>query len=175
MPGGTVNVTQKSAGLLARGSVSVADRTYQLDGGFGGFDYTNGLLGRRTMWRWAFATGRAEDGRVVGFNLVQGFNEGDAGTENVVWADGLPTIVGGAHFTFDAVATTSPWRIVTEDGNVDLTFEPIGEHREERNLLVARSHFVQVFGTFQGTLNPGTGPVRVSGLPGVTEDQDVVW
>lgn len=175
VPGGTINVTQKAAGLAARGVARWNGRDYPLDAGVGGSDYTSGLLAHRTAWRWAFATGRADDGRVVGVNLVQGFNEGDAGSENVVWIADRPSVVGAARFMFDAADLATPWTIVTDDGKVHLTFEPIGQHREDRNLIIARSRFVQVAGTFEGTIDGGTGLVRVSGLPGVTEDQDVAW
>ena len=173
--GGTVNVTQKWAQLPARGTARLGDRTYSLDGGFGGFDYTNGLLARRTAWRWAFATGRDADGGGVAFNLVNGVNDTDAASENVVWVDGMAIPVGRVDFQFDAAATRSPWRIASDDGSVDLVFDPIGEHREERDLGLVRSHFVQVMGTFSGTIDARGRSRHVSLLAGVTEDQDVVW
>jgi hypothetical protein len=173
--GGTVNVTQKWAQLPARGTLRLGDRAYSLDGGFGGLDYTNGLLARHTAWRWAFATGQDADGAGVSFNFVSGINDTDAASENVVWVDGTAIPVGRVDFQFDAAATSSPWRIASADGSVDLVFEPIGEHREHRDLGFARSHFVQVLGTFKGTINALGRSRRVSMLAGVTEDQDVLW
>jgi hypothetical protein len=173
--GGTVNVTQKLAQLPVRGTVRLGDRTYSLEGGFGGFDYTSGLLARHTAWRWAFATGRDADGGGVAFNLVTGINDTDAASENVVWVDGVAVPVGRVDFQFDAAATTSPWRIASDDGIVDLVFDPIGEHREDRDLGLVRSHFVQVIGTFKGTIDALGRSRRVSMLAGVTEDQDVIW
>lgn len=170
--GGTVNVTQKWAQLPARGTVRIGDRSYSLDGGFGGFDYTNGLLARHTAWRWAFAAGRDAGDGGVAFNLVSGINDTDAASENVVWVDGMAVPVGRIDFQFDAAATSSPWRIASDDGIVDLVFEPIGEHRD---LGFARSHFVQVLGTFRGTINALGRSRRMSMLAGVTEDQDVLW
>ncbi len=172
---GTVNVTQKWAQLPARGNVRLGDRTYSLEGGFGGFDYTNGLLARHTTWRWAFATGRDADGDGVAFNLVTGINDTDAASENVVWVDATAVPVGRVDFQFDAAATSSPWRLASDDGIIDLVFDPIGEHREERDLGFARSHFVQVIGTFKGTIDARGRSRHVSMLAGVTEDQDVVW
>lgn len=173
--GGTVNVTQKWAQLPARGTVRIGDRSYSLDGGFGGFDYTNGLLARHTAWRWAFAAGRDAGDGGVAFNLVSGINDTDAASENVVWVDGMAVPVGRIDFQFDAAATSSPWRIASDDGIVDLVFEPIGEHREHRDLGFARSHFVQVLGTFRGTINALGRSRRMSMVAGVTEDQDVLW
>ena len=175
VPGGTVNVTEKTGCLEARGTARILGRSHELSGGSGGFDYTNGLLARHTAWRWAFASGRAVDGRRIGLNLVEGFNEAGTSSENVVWSDSTALLVGRAHFRFSPGSPLDAWTVTTDDGAVDLAFTPIGAHREDRDLVLARSHFVQVVGTFDGTLRTPTGPVRVSALAGVTEDQDVLW
>ncbi|MGH2676362.1 MAG: DUF2804 domain-containing protein [Actinomycetota bacterium] len=175
VPGGGVNVTQKTSCLPASGSVEAGGRRYELAGGLGGLDYTHGLLSRRTSWRWAFGCGRTEDGRTVGFNLSEGFNESEHGTENAVWIDGELVPVGRARFMFDPTAILTPWQVTTEDGRVGLGFNPVGRHRENRNLLMARSRLSQLLGTFSGTIDGGDGPMGVSGMPGVAEDQDVVW
>ena len=49
-----------------------ASRTFSLDGGLGGYDYTKGMLPRLTAWRWAYGTGRLDDGTVLGFNIPRG-------------------------------------------------------------------------------------------------------
>ena len=41
--------------------------------GFGAYDYTSGILQRRTAWRWAFAMGRDTSGAPIAMNLVEGF------------------------------------------------------------------------------------------------------
>jgi len=111
----------------------------------------------------------------VGFNLAEGFNESEHGTENALWLDGNLVALGPARFTFDPTAILSPWQVVTEDERVGLAFNPVGQHRERRNILVARSRLAQLVGTFTGSVDGGDGPVSVSGVPGVTEDQDVIW
>lgn len=175
VPHGVVNVTQKSACLAAHGTIRAAGVTHELAGASGGFDYTNGLLARHTAWRWAFATGTTADGRAVGLNAVSGFNDDGATSENGLWLDGEVHALGPLRFTFDAAAPLEPWTVRTEDASVDLVFRPIAVHREERNLGLARSHFVQVAGTFGGLIRHGDVSVRVADLPGVTEDQDILW
>jgi len=175
VPGGVVNVTQKSVGLLATGSLRLDGTNYSLDGGFGGFDYTHGLLARHTDWRWAFATGRTRDGRIVGFNLVDGFNDAIGVGENVLWVGSAMVPVSSASFRFDATDPLATWNLSTSDGRVDLRFEPTGEHLEDRNLLVAKSHFRQAYGTFRGTVDVGSGPIEIECVPGVAEDQQITW
>ncbi|WP_338278077.1 DUF2804 domain-containing protein [Corallococcus caeni] len=173
---GLVNVTQKRSGLLAFGSLEAGGRRFRLDGGVGGMDYTQGYLARHTAWRWAFAAGRLADGTPVGLNLVEGFNEGATeANENAVWLGDRLYPVGRARFEYDAKELLDPWRLTTEDGAVDLRFKPIYVHREERNLRLVVSHFAQPVGFFEGTLRVGGQELKLSNVPGVTEDQDMLW
>ncbi|MEZ4452671.1 MAG: DUF2804 domain-containing protein [Nannocystaceae bacterium] len=171
--GDRFNATEKRALLAARGQVVIGDRRIDLDGGLGGFDYTHGLLARRTRWRWAFALGRARSGEPVAFNLVEGFvGEPECG----VWVgDALYPIAEG-RFTYDLAEPLRPWRVESADGALDLSFEPGGMHAERKNLGLIASTFLQPVGRYRGTLRlPGRGPIELDGVPGVVEHQDVRW
>lgn len=174
-----VNVTQKSGALEASGTLEAGGRRYALDGGVGGMDYTQGLLARKTTWRWAFAQGRLPDGAPFGLNLVEGFNEASAdANENAAFVGGAtPRMfsLARARFTFDKERYLAPWKVETEDGAVQLTFTPIHVHHELRDYKVIRSKFVQVVGLFEGTVRVGDQSLILSSLAGVTEDQDVLW
>lgn len=164
--GGLVNATEKRALLGVEGTIVVDGRRFDLTGGVGGWDYTNGLLPRHTKWRWAFGLGRD-----LGFNLVQGF-VGEA--ECALFergADGSKKVIGLAEprFEFDRERPGDPWKIVGE--GTDLRFEVGAVHRQDTNLVVVRSRFLQPVGHFYGTI----GGQKVDGMPGVVEDQDVVW
>ncbi len=174
--GGVVNVTQKWAAMLTVGSLEVKGRRFVLDGGVAGMDYTHGLLGRRTSWRWAMANGRLEDGTPVGLNLVEGFNEGaDEANENALWVGDRLVPLTRARFAYNPQDVLDPWHVRTTDGQVDLHFKPLHAHRDERDLGVVKSRFLQPAGTFEGTLRVDGEALRVSWLAGVTEDQDMVW
>lgn len=159
--------------LASSGSASVRGRRFSLDGGLGGFDVTQGLLARRTVWRWAFALGRAEDGSAFGMNLVRGF-AGEA--ECAVWTGDALLPVGEGVIAFDDARPKEPWRVTSACGAVDLTFTPKDFHREERRLVLVSSRFVQGVGTFGGTVSPpGRPPLRLTNVLGVTEDQNTLW
>ncbi len=174
---GLVNATVKRAALGCSGSLKIGDRTWSLDGGVGGTDYTQGLLARRTAWRWAMGNGRLEDGTAFGFNLVEGFNETNPHcNENAVWVGEGLFPLPRARFRFDRSAPgVGTWELETADGSARLRFEPQHVHREVRNLRLVRSRFLQPLGTFTGTLKVGGRTVPVRDVGGVTEDQDVVW
>ena len=174
--GGGVNVTQKWAGLLSFGSIDVKGQRFSLDGGVGGMDYTHGYLGRRTSWRWGFACGRLDDGTPIGLNLVEGFNETrDDVNENALWLGGKLYPLSRAKFSWNKADPLDPWHVETVDGEIKLTFAPIGAHREERDLKLVKSHFVQPVGLFEGTITAGGVEHQIKALPGVTEDQDILW
>lgn len=173
---GVVNVTMKRAALSARGTLRIGDRSWSLDGGVGGIDYTHGYLARNTAWRWAMGNGRLADGTGVGFNLVEGFNEGNPRcNENALWLGDRLIPLGRARFQFDPKSPERPWEVVTTDGAVTLRFQPHHVHREERDYKLVRSHFVQPLGVFSGTIRVDGRSIELSGVGGVTEDQDILW
>ncbi|QBE65330.1 DUF2804 domain-containing protein [Pseudoduganella lutea] len=167
--GGGVHATQKTGGLALEGEVRTWRGEYPLHGGTASIDYSNGLLARRTAWRWA--SGHAAD---IGFNLQAGYF---GASENALWLDGGLFPLGPAHFVHAADDPMEPWRMFTEDDCLDLIFTPVAARREERNLRIAESRYVQPFGTFSGWVrSTPDAPKRMVGhLAGVAEQHLVRW
>ena len=167
--GGSVHATQKSAGLALQGQVRCAGRRFDLQGGIGSFDYSNGMLQRDTAWRWASAH-QAD----LGFNLQQGYF---AAQENALWLDGQVYPLGQAHFEYDAAQADAEWQIWTEDGLLQLQFIPEGARRQNKNLGVAISRYLQPIGCFSGWVKPHAAAAArpVVQLVGVTEDHFSRW
>lgn len=167
--GGGPHATQKSPALRASGMARAAGQTYDLAGGTASIDSSAGYLPRTTAWRWASAHAPG-----IGFNLQAGYF---GGHENALWLDGRLIPLSAAHFSFDASQPLRPWRIRTEDGLLDLLFTPDGARGEDRNLLLAASHYVQPIGRFSGTVRaaPGSPSRKVHDLVGVTEDHRSRW
>jgi len=173
VPGGILNATEKGVSLAARGTATVLGFPYDLGGGLAGYDYTHGYLARHTAWKWAFGLGRDAEGRRIGLNLVEGFI---GSSECAVWIDDEVIPVGEGRFSFDASDPRRPWRVTTQDGVVDLTLTPGGVHAEHKDFKIVRSKFIQPSGLFRGTISvPGRAPIRIDRMPGVTEDQDILW
>lgn len=167
--GGGPHATQKSPALPVSGQARAGGRTFRLDGGMASIDSSAGYLPRETAWRWASAHAPG-----LGFNLQAGyFGE----QENALWLDGRLIPLAAARFDFDAAQPLRPWHIATDDGLLDLVFTPQGARAEDRQLLLAASHYVQPIGRFDGTVRPAAGaaPRAVSGLIGVTEDHRSRW
>ncbi len=165
---GGVNVTQKATCLPASGSVRWGGRLRTLEHALGSLDYTHGLLARETAWRWAACWGRGPGGRSVGANLVAGFN---GGLENAIWIDGRPRAVGLARFVHDPADPAAPWRVSTDDGQVDLALRVEAVRTEDIDVGVASSRFAQPFGAWSGRI----GDLEVRELPGVAEHHVARW
>ncbi len=177
----SLSVTGKTAGLGVSGEVLVhgesGAHTCCLDGGLGGYDYTRGFLPRHTAWRWAYGTGPLADGTVLGFNLTEGFSGvGERSRENVVWIDGRPfPLDARTRFEFDRTDILAPWTMSTLDGSVRLRFEPLAAHNEHLDVKVLCSHFVQPVGHFSGEIVVDGRTHVLDHVPGVSEDQDILW
>ncbi len=173
---GRPGLTVKNVGLLAMGTVTVEGRSYTLDDARASLDWTQAFFPRHTAWFWATGAGTAVDGRTVGFNIAKGVHDDVHGryNENALWIDGTPSALPPVTFTI--AKGTTPWSIHSDDGSVDLVFEPRGERSEDVNLVVLRSRYRQPFGSFTGRLRDAKGrEVRIEGVPGVTEDHEAVW
>lgn len=176
-----VTTTAKNAALPTSGRLTINEGgreiNYDLGGGLGGFDFTSGYLPRETSWRWAFTTGATKDGRVIGLNLVSDFSGiEDRSVENVIWVDGTPhRLDSAARIDCDRDDLMKPWPIYTEDEAVDLVFHPLTVHKESLNLGLVRSSFIQPSGHYTGTIRVGDDLLEIDALPGVIEDQDVLW
>lgn len=172
---GGVTVTQKTVCVPADGEVRVGRRAFRVEGALAGLDYSHGYLGRETRWRWASASGTLPDGRRLGLNLVEGHNDGEV-TENGLWLGEELLQPGHARFELDEKDPLRPWSIRTDDGRVDLRFQPEGARGEDIDLKLIASQYVQPMGTFEGTVRGSDGePVAVQGLPGVVERHRARW
>lgn len=170
--GGLVGTTEKRTLLEVTGEAVIRGERRSLDGSIAGYDYTSGIMARRTAWHWAFMLGRATSGERVAVNLVEGF-VGEA--ECAAWVGDELFPLGEGRFTFDPKDPLGPWTIKTDGGAVDLRFRPGAAHVERRTLGVVSSRFVHPIGAFTGTLDIGGRRLAIERALGVTEDQDVTW
>ncbi len=169
--GGFANATEKRL-LAGECEVVAGGKRFVLDDATCALDHTHGYLARHTAWRWALGMGRAVSGERVAFNVVEGFvGEPECG----FWIDGELFACEEGSFDYDAEHPERPWTLRTRCGSLDLRFSPAAVHREEKDMFVIRSSFVQPAGDFEGTIRAGDRVLSVAALPGVTEHQDVLW
>lgn len=149
--------TVKTAPLSATGTLTVNDHVHDIQKASAALDFTSGELPRETQWFWA-SIAQSE----FALNLAQGNNLGGQ-NENSLWNNHELTLLPEVEFKFP--------KITSRDGSIDLTFESIAEHREQKNLLLVKSRFTQMFGYFSGKLLDR----QLDRVPGIAEDQSVRW
>jgi hypothetical protein len=127
----------------------------------------------RTDWRWATFAVPGGPAVQLTHNLI---GDDARWNENAVWLPGEgPRGLGPARFTHDPTRPHQPWRVRTEDGTVDLHFQPLGGRSDTTNLGVLRSWFHQLYGRFDGTLHVGGRSHAVAGALGLCEDHQARW
>lgn len=166
----------KVAAVPVSGSVTCGQRSWNLESlnASAHHDFSAGYMRRETFWNWA-CTSALVDGQRIGWNLSCGVNETSM-TENCLWLDGHLIKVDHVRFDYDGDNLMNRWSMRSEDGIVELDFEPAGRHQERLDLKLFASNFNQIFGHFNGRLNiPGQTPIEIKRVNGFVEEQYSKW
>jgi hypothetical protein len=161
--GGAEVWTRKLCDVPIDCDVRIGEKRWQQEAR-GVVDESAGRHPRHTVWSWSAGVGRTTDGRSIGWNLVEGVNDPEQGSERAIWVDGEPSEAPPSRF--DGLEA-----IGFDDGS-RLAFTAEQERKASQNLLAIRYDYRQPFGTFRGTL-PG-GVELASGI-GVMEHHDAWW
>ena len=161
---------QKINCMRAQGSATIGGKRYAFlpKNSFGVLDWGRGVWTYKNTWYWASLSGESL-GKKVGFNFGYGFGDTSKATENMIFYDGKAYKVD--EVTFDIPKNEkgkddfmSPWKITSNDGTVDLTFEPIIDRKDHTNVLVIKSLQDQVFGKFSGELKFDGKTIKIENL-----------
>lgn len=168
--------TQKATALVCNGSVTWGEELFDLEkvGALASVDWSAGYMRRETSWNWASLSCKLADGRRLGFNLAAGVNE-TGFSENGLWINGTLHKVDMVDFRFDRYHPNHAWAMRSNDGIIDIHFEPAGQRKEKMNLVVAASNFTQHFGRFYGEINLNGESIHLDGVWGFTEDHYAKW
>ncbi|KPH93694.1 hypothetical protein AMS58_15825 [Pseudoalteromonas porphyrae] len=171
--------TQKSAALPCDGTVKWRGRLFDLQthNSLASVDWSAGYMRRETFWNWGSLACILTDGRRLGLNLSAGVIE-TGFTENALWLDGTLYKIDMVDFQFERYGNakaTSKWRLRSNDGIINLTFEPAGKRQDKTNLLIIASNFTQHFGRYYGEIILPDEVITLNGEWGFTEDHYAKW
>jgi Protein of unknown function (DUF2804). len=173
---------QKINCLAASGTVTVGGEAHAFtpDRAFAVLDWGRGVWTYRNTWYWGSASGLV-DAVPFGFNIGYGFGDTSAASENMVFYGGRAHKLDQVTFhlpdpsptgTYDA----APWRFSSNDGRLEMTFEPVLDRVDLTDLKVLRSDTHQVFGRFSGTAVLDDGRrITFEGLQGFAEKVQNAW
>lgn len=172
-PGRPFNFTYKNISLPSQIKVDYKGEVFESNGDFGTVDFSKGYPPRHTFWNWASIVGTTEDGRVFGANLLDGHNDK---YENVAWVGKDRILLPIADFKYSKGKNIDKdnWYIKSRNGDLEVTYTPLGLRKENLNALVMRSNFIQCFGKFEGRVKHNAEWVKFSGY-GPCEEHEALW
>ncbi|MCX8072466.1 MAG: DUF2804 domain-containing protein [Candidatus Binatia bacterium] len=149
---------RKTAGQQVRGTLETKNGRVDLAsvGTLGHRDWSAGYMRRETHWLWGCLAGRANTGEAIGLNISCGVNE-TSFTENCFWVDGQREDLWLVHFDFERTNFMRPWRMTSNDGRCQLSFQPEACHRERMRLGILGLNFCQLIGRYSGELMRANG------------------
>ncbi|BAJ03322.1 DUF2804 domain-containing protein [Shewanella violacea] len=172
--------TQKHNGLKPKGTLTINAEPQPLNKALAGYDFSAGYMRRETSWRWASINAHTQDG-TIGLNLAAGVNETGA-CENVFWINGERHLLGPVRFEFSrengnpVSKPVASWRIYSDNGQIDLTFQPRNCRSEKLNLWLLKSNFRQYVGHYSGQIIDNLGNKHtLHKVLGLTEDHFALW
>ncbi len=160
---------QKINCVRAFGRFTVKERTYKLgDAAMATLDWGRGVLPRNNLWYWA-SLEHVVKGDLVGLNLGRGFGEGEG--QNMLFINGqgyklddVRIYIRHDNLRHDYLRT---WTFYSNDGRVELMFEPDQDRHNGLNKLICWHYPHQVFGHFNGKINLEDGKViELDDVPG---------
>ena len=126
-------------------------------------DWGRGVLPYHTKWYWASMNCFDRNGNVVGFNFGKALGNNTEATENMIFFNGkahkienVDINIQRANKRRDYLGT---WTFYSDDGRVELMFEPIVDRYCPFNALVVAFIPHQVFGRYSGKLVLDDGTV----------------
>ncbi|MDY0295180.1 MAG: DUF2804 domain-containing protein [Acholeplasmataceae bacterium] len=145
---------QKINLLKASGQVTVGDTVYNLNDAYGVLDWGRGVWTYHNTWYWSSLSGIYE-GKKIGFNLGYGFGDTRQATENMLFYEDQTYKLDDIIFDIPKINNKddfmSPWKIISKDHKIDLTFTPILDRHSHSNVIFISSNQHQVFGKFSGS------------------------
>ncbi|TGE84152.1 DUF2804 domain-containing protein [Pseudoalteromonas sp. KS88] len=171
--------TQKVAALPCSGTVDWRGKHINLEqvNALACVDWSAGFMRRETFWNWGSLACTLTDGRRLGLNLAAGVVE-TGFTENALWLDNSLIKIDMVDFKFQRYGDKNDcrqWQLRSNDGIINLTFEPVGNRHDKTNLLIIASNFTQHFGRFYGQITLENEVITLNGEWGFTEDHYAKW
>ncbi|TBU87074.1 DUF2804 domain-containing protein [Phytopseudomonas dryadis] len=150
------HATCRQVGLPVSGSVQIGEREYHcaIGQGYASMDFGRGVWPLNSHWtRAAFA---APGG--IGGNFGAGWTDHSGLSENALWFGGqLLHLEQQVHIRQAPASALAPWRLYTDDGQVELTFTPKQEHIARPRVGPLYADTRQWFGHYHGLLRGPDG------------------
>ena len=155
---------QKINCMRVSGTVTHGDRVITFDpaDSFATLDWGRGVWTYDNTWYWSSLNTELPDGGTFGWNLGYGFGDTSAASENMLFHNGhahkLDTVTFHLPQKDGKDDFMSPWRFTSNDGRLEMEFQPVYDNVNVIDVGVICMSGHQVFGKFTGraVLDDGT-------------------
>lgn len=164
---------------VSNGSFTYGDLHYDFPKtALGVLDWGRGVWTYSNTWYWS-SMSTYYKGRKIGFNLGYGFGDTSKASENMLFVDNEAYKLEDVEFIIPQKNGKddymSPWKLVSKDGSIDLTFTPVLDRFANMNVLVIQSVQHQVFGRFSGTFKVNGRSYEIKDFIGFAEKVKNRW
>ncbi len=159
-------MTTKQNCMPVSGVFTFGDFTYEFtkDKSFCSLDWGKVNTPRNLVWYWGsgadYITDEKGEKHIFGFELTWGIGDESYATETCIFYDGKVHKIGAVDVEkFPKGRFMEPWKIISEDGRINLTMTPEYNNHSDLNLgPVARMNCNQIYGKWNGNavLDDGT-------------------
>ena len=93
-------------------------------------DWGRGVWPHANEWHWGFAAAY-QGGRVIGFNIGDGYTDDSLGTANAQKFDGVVHKLYHVYFDYDLPNFMAPWEITSDGDKLRATLTPFYHQKQE--------------------------------------------
>ena len=166
---------QKMNLLNGEGFFTVGNKKYEFkkEDSYGVLDWGRGVWTYQNTWYWG-SLNCIENGKRIGLNLGYGFGCNKNATENMLFIDDKALKIDIVQFNYQLDRKSledfsKPVRVTSNDGILDLIFEPLFDRHADTNAVFIRSNQHQVFGRYSGTIKIGNEEIIIKNQVGFIE------
>lgn len=165
---------QKINNLICNGTFQIGERKHVFKDALGVLDWGRGVWTYNNTWYWGSLSTKDKEGNYKGFNLGYGFGDPSAASENMAFFNKEAYKLNDVQFLIPRNAKgeymyEEPWKIISERGDINMTFTPIVDRHCDTNLGVLCSLQHQVFGYFNGEIKCKKKIIKFENALGMAE------
>lgn len=171
---------QKINNLVCNGTFHIGGSEYTFKNALGVLDWGRGVWTYNNTWYWASLSTKDKEGNYKGFNLGYGFGDTSAASENMAFLNDEAFKLNDVQFLIPRdekgeYLYEEPWKIISEKGDINLTFTPIVNRNNDINLFILSSLQHQVFGYFNGEIKYKKKSIKFIDALGMAEKVTNKW
>lgn len=171
---------QKINNLVCNGEFQIGERKYPMKNAMGVLDWGRGIWTYNNTWYWSSCSAKDKEGNNIGFNLGYGFGDTSAASENMVFFNKEAYKLDDVTFLIPKDENgkydyLKPWKVISKNNDIDLTFTPILDRHDDTNLLVLCSLQHQVFGKYNGTIKVKNKTIKFNNIIAFAERVQNKW